>query len=116
MRQVPPCFRFLHLAGSLPFHKAHENRLGEEKAKCNLENSLAGFRPGQLPLLRLTDTNCFCNVQTRPSFRWFARGLHRLVSQRSERFAQLRGVVNHNPVSLAEERGGEELQVVAPAS
>ncbi len=38
MRQVPPCFRFLRLAGSLPFHEAHENRLGEQKAKCNLEN------------------------------------------------------------------------------
>ena len=29
--------------GSLPFHQAHENRLEEEKAKCNLENFLSSL-------------------------------------------------------------------------
>ena len=38
-----PLLPILRLAGSLPFHEAHENRLGEEKAKCNLETSLLGF-------------------------------------------------------------------------
>lgn len=46
MRQVPSRLRILCLMGSLPFHEAHTIRLGEEKAKCNLENSLAGFQAG----------------------------------------------------------------------
>jgi hypothetical protein len=37
MLQIASRLRFLSLAGSLPFHEAHENKLGEEKAKCNLE-------------------------------------------------------------------------------
>jgi hypothetical protein len=46
MRQIAPRPRFLLLAGSLPFHKAHFDRLGEEKAKGNLENFRVAFQAG----------------------------------------------------------------------
>lgn len=46
MRQIASRLRFLRLAGSLPFHKAHSDRLGEEKAKSNLENFRVAFQAG----------------------------------------------------------------------
>lgn len=46
MWQVAFSFRFSRFSGSLPFHEAHFSKLGEEKAKCNLEiyNPLSGTR------------------------------------------------------------------------